>query len=199
MKFLEFLKYAFTGERKEIEMSEISIDELFGKMYSKNMLVRKMNPNAIIPKYQTDGSAGMDLHACIEVPITIKPGEIITINSGLAFKIPYGFFGSISSRSGLASKGVTVPNGIAIIDSDYRGEVRLSMVNLSATKFTINPNDRICQMCILPVNIVGIVEIEEENIKKKCEECGENCNKTLDELWYDTERGTKGFGSTGMT
>ena len=135
-----------------------------------------------IPKYQTEGSSGFDLHAAIESPIKISPRgygakswELIP--AGLIFEIPQGFEGQIRPRSGLALKyGISVVNSPGTIDSDYRGPISVIIINHGVDTFTINPLDRIAQMIITPV-----VQVQFEFV---------------DSL-TDTERGAGGFGSTG--
>ena len=140
--------------------------------------IKKLNKNAIIPKYNSEEAAGMDLHACIDEPITLKPLEIQLIPTGLAMELPKGYEGQIRPRSGLACKfGVTVANSPGTIDSDYRGEVKVGLINNSYNDYTIQPQDRVAQLIIAPVVQMGIVEVEELS---------------------DTERGTGGFGHSGF-
>ena len=142
--------------------------------------VRLLRAGATVPAYQTDHAAGMDLSACPAGPgpITIQPGEIKVIPCGFAVAIPHGYEGQVRPRSGLASKhGVTLPNTPGTIDSDYRGEVMVPLINLGRSAFTVEPGMRIAQMVIAPVVRVAI-----------------RCVVSLDE----TARGTGGFGSTGV-
>lgn len=130
-----------------------------------------------LPQRQTEGSAGYDLQACIPEPVTLSPGESAVFPTGLAAEIPGGFAGMIFTRSGLGVKhGVAVSNGVGVIDSDYRGEIRVGLTNLSDTPYTVQPGDRIAQLAVMPV-----VQAELERVD------------SLDE----TGRGTGGFGSTG--
>ena len=131
------------------------------------------------PFYATNGSAGMDLSACIDEPVVIKKGEIKMISTGIAISLPSNeYVAYIYARSGLAcKKGICLANSVGVVDSDYRGEIKCGLINLSNEDFTVNHGDRIAQLVIAPV---AIAEIEE------CE--------TLDE----TERGAGGFGSTGV-
>ena len=130
-----------------------------------------------LPQRQTEGSAGYDLQACIPEPVTLSPGESAVFPTGLAAEIPGGFAGMIFTRSGLGVKhGVAVSNGVGVIDSDYRGEIRVGLTNLSDTAYTVSPGDRIAQLAVMPV------------VQAQLEVCG-----SLDE----TERGQGGFGSTG--
>ena len=130
-----------------------------------------------LPEYKTKGSSGMDLCANIQNPIIINPGEIKNIPTGLSVAIPDQFEIQIRPRSGMAAKnGITVLNTPGTIDADYRGEIKIILINLSKECFTINKNDRIAQMVICPVVKVTLEEVEE--IPKSF-------------------RGTGGFSSTG--
>ena len=131
-----------------------------------------------LPKYETSGSAGMDLTAAIDESIIIKPSEIKLIKTGIAIALEKGFEAQIRPRSGLALKnGITVLNTPGTIDSDYRGEVCIILINHSQTDFTINRGMRIAQMIIAKYEQPEISEVE-----------------SLD----DTARGSGGFGSTGV-
>ncbi len=140
--------------------------------------VKKLRENAKMISRATKGSAGMDLHACIKEEITINPGEIKVIPTGLTIALENeNYVAYIYARSGLAIKhGITLANCVGVIDSDYRGEVCVGLTNISEESYTITPDERIAQLVIAPVCICDAVEVEE-----------------LD----DTERGTGGFGSTG--
>ncbi len=140
--------------------------------------VKKLRENAKMIKRATKGSAGMDLHACIDEPVTINPGEIKVIPTGLAIALENeNYVAYIYARSGLAIKhGVTLANCVGVVDSDYRGEVCVGMTNISNTPYTIEKDERIAQLVIAPVCICDATEVDE-----------------LD----DTARGTGGFGSTG--
>ena len=130
-----------------------------------------------LPEYQTAGSAGMDLHAHVEQPVILSPGEFRLIPSGIAISIPEGYEAQIRPRSGLAAKhGVTVLNAPGTIDSDYRGEVCVVLVNLGKEPFTVKPGERIAQMIFSEV-VRGELILTEE----------------LD----DTARNSGGFGHTG--
>lgn len=131
------------------------------------------------PFYATQGSAGMDLSACLDEPVLIKKGEIKLIPTGIAISLPSNeYVAYIYARSGLAcKKGICLANSVGVIDSDYRGEIKCALINLGQEDFTVNHGDRIAQLVIAPVCIADI---------KECD--------TLD----DTERGAGGFGSTGM-
>lgn len=134
---------------------------------------------AKLPEYATPGSAGMDLSACIPGEITIKPGEIVKVNTGIAIQIPHsGIGGFVFPRSGLSSKhGISLANCVGVIDSDYTGEIICPVINHSSSDYTIKPGDRIAQLVFLPV------------IKARLQE--------TDRL-EATERGSGGFGSTGV-
>lgn len=140
--------------------------------------IKKLRENAIIPSRATEGSAGMDLNACITEPIILKPFERALIPTGIAVALPsneYAVF--IFARSGLGIKhGIALSNGVGVVDSDYRGEICVGLQNSSNESYTINPNDRIAQMVVMPVSVPEIAVVEE-----------------LDE----TKRSTGGFGSTG--
>ncbi len=140
--------------------------------------IKKIRENAIIPTRATEGSAGMDLYACITEPVTIKSGERVTIPTGIAVALPssdYGVF--VFARSGLGIKyGISLSNGVGVIDSDYRGEICVGLQNSSNKSYTINPNDRIAQMVVMPVCIPTITVTDSLDI---------------------TERNSGGFGSTG--
>ena len=140
--------------------------------------IKKLNDNATIPKRATEGSAGMDLYACIETPIVLGAGERTMIPTGIAISLPNAdYVAYIYARSGLAVKnGITLSNCVGVVDSDYRGEIKIGLINLSKQDFVINPNERIAQMVIAPVILPEIEEVAE-----------------LDE----TLRGEGGFGSTG--
>ena len=132
-----------------------------------------------LPKYQTELSAGMDLYANIDEPITLKPLERTLVKTGLFISLPKGYEAQIRPRSGLAFKnGITVLNTPGTIDADYRGEIGVILVNLSSQDFTINDGDRIAQMVIAKHETATWEEVE-----------------NLDE----TNRGEGGFGSSGVS
>lgn len=131
-----------------------------------------------IPAYETDGSAGMDLRANIEESITLKPLERAIVKTGLFIALPVGFEAQVRPRSGLAAKkGITVLNAPGTIDADYRGEVGVILVNLSNENFIVNDGERIAQLVIAKHERVSWKEVSVLN---------------------ETERGTSGFGSTGV-
>ena len=141
------------------------------------VLVKKLNPKAELPKYKTEGSSGMDLMALIENPITIKSQNSALIPTGLSIAIPEDMEVQIRPRSGLAAKSnISVLNTPGTIDSDYRGEIKIILFNHGKEEFTVNNNDRIAQMVLIPVLKAEFKEVEE-------------LPKTI--------RGSGGFGSTG--
>lgn len=130
------------------------------------------------PEYATAGSAGMDLSACIKSEISIKPGEIVKVNTGIAIQIPHsGIGGFVFPRSGLSSKhGISLVNCVGVIDSDYTGEIICPVINHGSSDYTIKPGDRIAQIVFMPVLNVKLQETDKLEA---------------------TERGAGGFGSTG--
>lgn len=130
-----------------------------------------------LPAYQTAGSSGMDLRAAVEKSVTIASGEGAVIPTGLEMEVPPGYEGQVRTRSGLAAThGLAVLNSPGTIDSDYRGEVKVILMNLGGERLTIDRGDRIAQLVIAPVTRVVISEVDEVG---------------------DTTRGEGGFGSTG--
>ncbi len=140
--------------------------------------IKKVRKNAKIPTRATEGSAGMDLYACIPDPITLKKGDTAVIPTGIAIGLDNKrLCAFVYARSGLAIKhGIGLLNSVGVIDSDYRGEICVGVINQIDEPYTIEPNERIAQMVIQPVEIPELVEVE-----------------SLD----DTARGAGGFGSTG--
>lgn len=129
------------------------------------------------PFYATAGAAAMDLHACLEEPMVLEPGQLAAIPTGLAVALPEGYMGLIFARSGLGVKhGITLPNGVGVVDQDYRGEIKVGITNLSREPYTIQPGERVAQFAVVPVARPELVWAH-----------------TLD----DTPRGAGGFGSTG--
>lgn len=136
---------------------------------------RSSNP---LPAYETEGSAGMDIRAFIETEVVLKPMQRVLIPTGLFIELPDGYEAQLRPRSGLAFKsGITLPNSPATIDSDYRGEIKVALINLSDADFTIKNGDRIAQMIIAKYQKVEW--------------------QTTENL-SDSARGEGGFGSTGM-
>lgn len=133
---------------------------------------------AVVPSYKTEGAAGADVCAFLTEPVTIAPGSFAMIPTGLFFEIPQGYEIQVRPRSGLAAKnGITVLNTPGTIDSDYRGELKIILINLGASAFVVNNGERIAQIIVSPVTVADF--------------------KLTDSL-SDTERGEKGFGSTGV-
>ena len=140
------------------------------------LLIKKLQKNIILPEYKTDGSSGMDLMANVEQTVKILPGEKKIISTGIMVAIPEQYEIQIRPRSGLAAKnGISVLNTPGTIDSDYRGEIKVILINLGKYTFEINKNDRIAQMIVCPIIKVELKEVE-----------------SLPE----TVRGEGGFGST---
>ena len=139
--------------------------------------IKKLSNDVLTPKYETPGSSGMDIAAYIDKDLVIDPGEKALVPTGFSLSIPQGYEIQIRPRSGLAvKKGITVLNTPGTIDSDYRGEVKVVLINLSKDKFIVKNRERIAQMIVCPIEQVSIEEVEELS---------------------GTIRGTDGFGSTG--
>lgn len=143
---------------------------------------RVLDDRATVPKRGSEQAAGLDLAACLpgdQPSLTLDPGQIAVVPTGLAIAIPESYEGQVRPRSGLATKrGLTVPNAPGTIDADYRGELRVALINLSKEPQTIEHGDRIAQLVIAPVAMCEVVVVED-----------------LDE----TVRGVGGFGSTGVS
>lgn len=115
-----------------------------------------------LPGYMTAGAAGMDLAAAVETDVSIAPGDIVVVPTGLAVAIPLGFEGQLRARSGLAVKhGIGLPNAPATIDADYRGEIRVPLVNFGRAPFTVSRGMRIAQLVVAPVTHVAWEEVRE--------------------------------------
>ena len=147
-------------------------------MIKMEIKIKKLRENAKLPKRATNGSAGMDLYACIDEPITLAPGQLAIVPTGIAIALPANSCAAfLYARSGLGVKhGICLSTGVGVIDSDYRGEICAGLCNVSDKPYTIEPDERVCQMVIAPVLTPDVVEVSE-----------------LD----DTDRGEGGFGSTG--
>ncbi|HJT25060.1 MAG TPA: dUTP diphosphatase [bacterium] len=131
-----------------------------------------------LPAYATEGSAGLDLKAALSAPLTLKPGERGVVPTGLKMAIPQGFEGCVRPRSGLAMKqGLTLTNAPGTIDSDYRGELKVLLINLGQESVTLQRGDRIAQLLISPVAHAQVVKVAKVD---------------------DTHRGEGGFGHTGI-
>lgn len=140
--------------------------------------VTKLNKKAFLPEYQTEHAAGMDVMACIEQSIEIKPHERAIIPTGFAIALPPGFEAQIRARSGLAAKhGVMPANGVGTIDADYRGEVGVILLNTSNQIFTVEPGMRIAQMVITNYEKITWQQVDQLT---------------------ETARGAGGYGSTGQ-
>ena len=125
------------------------------------LLIKKLRKNIILPEYKTDGSSGMDLMANVEQTVKILPGEKKMISTGIMVAIPEQYEIQIRPRSGLAAKnGISVLNTPGTIDSDYRGEIKVILINLGKDIFQINKNDRIAQMIVCPIIKVELKEVE---------------------------------------
>ena len=145
-------------------------------MKLEELKIKKLDEKAIIPTYGTEYSAGADLYALLDEDLEIKPGETIMIGTGLAMVIPTGYAGLIYARSSLGSKkGLAPANKVGVVDSDYRGEIKVPLFNQSKETQIITKNERIAQIIFTPYLKVNFQETDE-----------------LD----DTTRGTGGFGST---
>lgn len=143
-----------------------------------NLKLQKLDENVILPCYQTDGAAGMDLCAFLKEPVTLEPLERKLIPTGLKMELPCGYEAQVRPRSGMAIKhGITLVNCVGTIDEDYRGELCVPVINLSNKEFTILNGDRIAQMVIAPVTKAQIEVVTQLS---------------------DTKRGEGGFGSTGI-
>ena len=139
--------------------------------------VKKLSPNAILPTYGSVEAAGADLYACLEQSVTIGPGETAWIPTGIALEVPKGCAGLVYARSSLGAKrGLAPANKVGVIDSDYRGEIRVVLFNHSKTVQTVEPGERVAQFLITPVDTPSYVEADKLT---------------------DTTRGAGGFGSTG--
>lgn len=145
---------------------------------SQKIKLKLLREEAIPPVRQTEGSAGMDLHACLDEPVSMEPGEVAVIPTGIAIELPEGFEAQVRARSGLAAKhAVGLANGIGTIDWDYRGEINVILINWGKAGFTVQPGMRIAQLVMCRYESTEWEVVEKLN---------------------DTERGDKRFGSTGI-
>ena len=139
--------------------------------------VKKLNPKAVLPTYGSAEAAGADLYACLEGPVTIQPGETAWIPTGIALEVPKGCAGLIYARSSMGVKrGLAPANKVGVIDSDYRGEIRVVLLNHGKQTQTVEHGERVAQFLITPVLTPAYMEVESLS---------------------DTDRGAGGFGSTG--
>jgi dUTP pyrophosphatase len=146
-------------------------------MHGVTLQIRRLRPSAVVPAYQTAQAAGLDLAADLDAPVTIEPGAIALVPCGFAMALPPGFEAQVRPRSGLATKfGISMPNAPGTIDADYRGEVKVPLINLGRAAFVVEPGMRIAQMVIARVEQAQISVVHE---------------------LAETERGAGGFGSTG--
>lgn len=142
-----------------------------------DLLIKKINSDAILPIRATSSSAGLDLCACIEKDIKINPGETVKVNTGVAIALPDNTVGLIFGRSGLGIKfGIAPANAVGVIDSDYRGELIVGLHNFSSQVYEVKNKERIAQLVVVPIEIPKLI--------------------LKDEL-PETNRGENGFGSTG--
>ncbi len=143
-----------------------------------DLKIKLLSPDAVLPQYATAGAAALDLTARIDEPVTIAPRQLVTLPTGIAIALPSAeYVALVFARSGLGVKhGIALSNGVGVIDSDYRGEIRVGLTNLSDVPYTIQPGDRVAQLAVVPVVRADVTPVAE-----------------LDE----TDRGTGGFGSTG--
>ena len=160
------------GERGDVG------ENAFGDGTAPTLRIKKTDPRAALPHYESPGAAGMDLRAFLDQDIIIAPLERKRIPTGLYLEIPGGYEAQVRPRSGLAfNSGISVLNTPGTIDSDYRGELGVILINLGSEPFTVKNGDRIAQMIISPVIRMAIAEAESLS---------------------ETERGAGGFGSTGI-
>ncbi len=139
--------------------------------------VKKLHPKAVLPTYGSKAAAGADLYACLEEAVTIGPGEIFWVPTGIALEVPAGCAGLVYARSSMGAKrGLAPANKVGVVDSDYRGEIRVVLLNHSKEPQTLLPGERVAQFVITPVLQPQYEEVTELS---------------------DTDRGAGGFGSTG--
>jgi dUTP pyrophosphatase len=144
----------------------------------KTIRVKKLHPMAKLPTYGSAEAAGADLYACLDDPMTVKPGESVFVPTGIAMEVPVGCAGLIYARSGLACKrGLAPANKVGVVDSDYRGQIVVVLHNHGQQSQTVEHGERIAQMVITPV-ITPMYELSDE--------------------LSDSDRGAGGFGSTGL-
>ena len=149
-------------------------------MNSKMNRVKIYSTSGELPRYETENSAGLDLRALLDEPMIIKPMERVLIPTGIFLEIPNGFEGQVRARSGLSIKhGLTMVNGVGTVDSDYRGELKVPMINLGSEEFKVESGDRIAQIVFARYETVNFEPVDS--------------NEDLEK----TERGTGGFGHTG--
>lgn len=144
----------------------------------KEVKIKRLNEKAVMPTRGSDGAAGLDLYACLDAPVTIEPRGLYRIPTGIAIALPdKGTVGLIFARSGLGVKhGVSLPNAVGVIDSDYRGEIIVGIGNTGREPYVLSPGERFAQLVVMPVYEAALTETDDLG---------------------ETERGGGGFGSTG--
>ncbi|WOC32335.1 MULTISPECIES: dUTP diphosphatase [Caproicibacterium] len=143
-----------------------------------NLPVKKLRENAVLPTRATVGSAGLDLYACLEQPLTLLPGQLYQVPTGIAVALPEGTVGLLCGRSGLGVKhGITLSNSVGVIDSDYRGELAAGLCNVGDKAYILQPGERFAQLLVVPILLPEPVAAKE---------------------LPQTQRGEGGFGSTGQ-
>lgn len=146
-------------------------------MEEKVLKIKLLREGAALPCRETAGSAGFDLRACLEIPLLVEPGEWAMVPTGLGAEIPQGMAGMVFSRSGLGTKsGMVVAQGVGVIDSDYRGEIKVPLRNMGKKAYEVQPGERVAQLVLLPVCLPPVEEAQALSA---------------------TQRGEGGFGSTG--
>ena len=149
-------------------------------MNSKMNRVKIYSKSGELPRYETENSAGLDLRALLDEPMIIKPMERVLIPTGIFLEIPNGFEGQVRARSGLSIKhGLTMVNGVGTVDSDYRGELKVPMINLGSEEFKVESGDRIAQIVFAKYETASFEAVSSTEELEK------------------TERGAGGFGHTG--
>jgi dUTP pyrophosphatase len=165
------------GRPVAIDLAERSL----AQPLAPQLALQRLSSRATLPAYQTSGSAGLDLAACLpeaSPTLAIAPGQIVVVPTGWALAIPQGFEGQVRPRSGLATKhGISVPNAPGTIDSDYRGELRVALINFSQVPFVLEHGMRMAQLVIAPVAQALVAEVSHLS---------------------STQRASGGFGSTGL-
>lgn len=139
--------------------------------------VKRLHPNAMLPTYGSSEAAGADLYACLDEAVTIQPGEVFWVPTGIALEVPKGCAGLVYARSSMGAKrGLAPANKVGVVDSDYRGEIKVVLLNHSKQPQTLEPGERVAQFVITPVLRPAYEEVTDLT---------------------DTDRGAGGFGSTG--
>lgn len=154
-----------------------TVEQFGSKIHVMKVNIKKLNDRAVVPSYGSEYAAGADLYACIDKDVVVAPHETVLIPTGIAVELPLGYAGLIYARSGLASKkGLAPANKVGVVDSDYRGEVKVALHNHSGEPRTVSVGERVAQFVITPYIMADFI--------------------VKDEL-SGTERGAGGFGSTG--